>query len=400
MVETKYAEYLEQKKATCPCCEKTVRKQGDFSRQVDTRQGTSEIIRPYFYCQDCKYGFFPLDEVIGLSERQKQYDLQSLAAEFLAEMPFERASELFEKSTGVSFTDSRMHSLFASFAGQADLEDVVPSEEEIENRINQVKGQEKQRPILVVAADGAHVKLRPPGGRNHKRGAGEYKEAKGFRMYLLNGDEILQVASWHQKETAAELGADLKTVAERIPRDKVRVCLIADGDPNLWKAMKEAFPNAREILDYYHASKYIHDVAESYYANDSNKAMHWVESTMARLSLKGGASHVIGGLKRMQPQSEEVKEKIRKTINYLSNNKERLNYWGARVGGYPIGSGGIESANRFICHTRLKRSGAWWLVPNCNNMLKLRCAIVNGTFDDVFAKYVTREQAKRFAKNV
>jgi hypothetical protein len=32
-------------------------------------------------------------------------------------------------------------------------------------------------------------------------------------------------------------------------------------------------------------------------------------------------------------------------------------------------------------------------------MLKLRCAIVNGTFDDVFAKYVTREQAKRFAKN-
>ena len=120
---------------------------------------------------------------------------------------------------------------------------------------------------------------------------------------------------------------------------------------------------------------------------------------MARLSLKGGASHVIGGLKRMKPQSEEVKEKIRKTINYLSNNKERLNYWGARVGGYPIGSGGIESANRFICHTRLKRSGAWWLVPNCNNMLKLRCAIVNGTFDDVFAKYVTREQAKRFAKN-
>ncbi len=399
VVQTRYADYLEQKKAACPICERTVSKQGDFSRQVDTLQGTSEITRPYFYCRDCKHGFFPLDEAIGLSERRKQYDLQSLAAEFLAEMPFERASEVFEKSTGVSFTDSRMHSLFASFAGQADLEDVVPSEEEIENRINQVKGQEKQRPILVVAADGAHVKLRPPGGRSHKRGAGEYKEAKGFRMYLLNEGEILQVASWHQKETAAELGADLKTVAERIPRDKVRVCLIADGDPNLWKAMKEAFPNAREVLDYYHASQYIHDVAESYYANDSNKAMHWVESTMARLSLKGGASHVIGGLKRMKPQSEEVKEKIRKTINYLSNNKERLNYWGARVGGYPIGSGGIESANRFICHTRLKRSGAWWLVPNCNNMLKLRCAIVNGTFDDVFAKYVTREQAKRFAKN-
>ncbi len=399
VVQTKYADYLEQKKAVCPYCGQTVRKQGDFSRQVDTLQGTSEITRPYFYCRDCKYGFFPLDEAIGLSERQKQYDLQSLAAEFLAEMPFDRASELFEKTTGVSFTDSRMHSLFASFAGQAELEEVIPSREEIESRINQVRGRGKHRPVLVVATDGASVKIRPPGRREQKRGSGEYKIAKGFRLYLLNGDQILQVASWHQKETAEELGEDLKKTAERIPRDKVRVCLIADGDPNLWKVMKKAFPKAREVLDYYHVSEYIHGVAEAYYADDANKAMHWVESTMARLSLKGGVSHVIGGLKRMNPQSKDVKEQIRKTITYLSNNKNRLNYRGARVGGYPIGSGGIESANKFICHTRLKLSGAWWLVPNCNNMLKLRCSIVNGTFDDVFAKYVTREQAKRFAKN-
>lgn len=399
VVQTRYADYLEQKKAVCPCCERTVRKHGDFPRQVETLQGTSEITRPYFYCLDCKHGFFPLDEAIGLSERRKQYDLQSLAAEFMAEMPFERASELFEKTTGVSFADSRMHSLFASFADQVTLEDVLPSRTEIENRINQVRGQAKQRPILVVASDGANVKIRPSGKRDEQRGAGKYKEAKGFRFYLLNGDQILQVASWHQKETADQLADDLKKAAERVPRDKVRVCLIADGDPTLWKAMKEAFPGGREVLDYYHVREYIHAVAEAYYAEDADRAMHWVESTMARLSLKGGVSHVIGGLKRMKPQNEDVKEQIRRTINYLSNNKSRLNYRGARVGGYPIGSGGIESANKFICHTRLKLSGAWWLVPNCNNMLKLRCAIVNDTFDDVFAKYVTRKQAKRFAKN-
>ena len=69
------------------------------------------------------------------------------------------------------------------------------------------------------------------------------------------------------------------------------------------------------------------------------------------------------------------------------------------MGGYPIGSGGIESANKFICNTRLKRSGAWWLVSNCNNMLKLRCSIYNGTFDSVFAAYATRARAKRFLRN-
>ncbi len=133
--------------------------------------------------------------------------------------------------------------------------------------------------------------------------------------------------------------------------------------------------------------------------SERNASLKTVFQKTRNAPFQGGVSHVIGGLKRMQPQEPDVKEQIDKTITYLSNNKKRMNYRGARVGGYPIGSEGIESANKFICHTRLKRSGAWWLVPNCNNMLKLRCSIVNGTFDECFAKYVTREQAKMFAKN-
>jgi len=86
VVQTKYADYLEQEQAVCPCCGKKLSKQDDLSRSIDTLHGTTEICRPYFYCRTCKYGFFPLDEALGLSERQKQYDLQALAAEFIAEM--------------------------------------------------------------------------------------------------------------------------------------------------------------------------------------------------------------------------------------------------------------------------------------------------------------------------
>jgi hypothetical protein len=64
-----------------------------------------------------------------------------------------------------------------------------------------------------------------------------------------------------------------------------------------------------------------------------------------------------------------------------------------RRGGYPLGSGGIESANKFICHVRLKRSGAWWYIDCSNRMLALRCAKSNGTFDRVFARYQKRQMA-------
>ena len=120
---------------------------------------------------------------------------------------------------------------------------------------------------------------------------------------------------------------------------------------------------------------------------------------MARLCFNNGASRVIAGLKRMQPESEEAKEQIRKTINYLEKNKHRMHYRGDRIGGYPIGSGGIESANKFICHVRLKRSGAWWLKSNGNKMLALRCTMINKTFDQIFSGYATKEKAKRSLTN-
>jgi hypothetical protein len=399
-IQGQYARYLEQQKADCPYCGKTVSKNEDSSRTIETLLGSIELNRPYFHCRKCKQGFVPLDEALELSHRRKQDDLQQLALDFTADVSFERAQELFEKSTRVSFSDHRMHDLLATFVDEATVSEVIPPPEEIERRIDQVASSEPRRPVVVVATDGAHTKIRPPGGRHDKRGPGKYKEAKGFRIYMVANEHIVQLASWHQvTEEPKEITEALKLAANRIPKHKVRIGLLGDGAHWLWRTMTEAFPQGRQILDYYHCSEYIHKVAELQFADDPNKALHWVESTMARLFYKGGISHVIGGLKRMQPRDKDAKEQIQKTITYLTNNKGRTGYRGVKIGGYPIGSGGIESANRFICHTRLKRSGTWWLETNCNNMLKLRCSIVNGTFEVLFDKCAAKEKARRLVRN-
>jgi hypothetical protein len=68
-----------------------------------------------------------------------------------------------------------------------------------------------------------------------------------------------------------------------------------------------------------------------------------------------------------------------------------MTYSSCKVDGIPKGSGDIESANKFIHHTRLKRSGAWWLKPNANQMLAIRCATYNRTFNIVFDRHVAFE---------
>ncbi len=106
------------------------------------------------------------------------------------------------------------------------------------------------------------------------------------------------------------------------------------------------------------------------------------------------ADSVIAGLKRMKPANADAEEAISSLITYLENNKHRVGYIGYKEEGCPIGSGGIESSNKFICHTRIKRSGAWWLKENCNAMLRVRCAIYNGTFKQVLENY----KAAKFIK--
>lgn len=390
-----HLEHCRQEFCHCPDCGRLLRKKRVSSRRIETRQGSSLLARPYFYCPNCEKGFSPLDESLELASRRKQYDLQQLALEYLAEMPFERASELFEKTTGISFSDHRLHSLFAEFTDQMTIEDVIPSAEEIARRIDNLPA--SRRPILAVAADGAHMPTRPPGAKGEKRGPGEYREAKGFRIYAIGSDDIVQIASWHQIQNAEEFARDLNIAASRIPQDKVRICLLGDGASWVWRCMEEAFPGSRQILDYYHCMEHLHALAEAQYGDDPDRALSWVIGAIGHIYYNE-TGRVIGGLKRMKPKDNNVKEQIRKLIGYLKNNQHRTRYDGAKKGGYPIGSGGIESANKFICHVRLKRSGAWWLKSHGNGMLRLRCSLVNGTFNEAFARYVTRDQAKKYLR--
>ncbi len=118
----------------------------------------------------------------------------------------------------------------------------------------------------------------------------------------------------------------------------------------------------------------------------------------------GYYTDVLSDLGRMKAQTQDVQDKIDTFYNYLENHGEKMYYGPAKRGGYHIGSGAIESANKFISHVRLKRSGAWWYIPNANNILKIRCAKYNGTYDKVIEQYKRDDQEriknKKFRRNL
>ena len=202
--------------------------------------------------------------------------------------------------------------------------------------------------------------------------------------------------SWHQIQSDAQVGDALGQVKEAglIPEEKVRLCVIGDGAKWIWNQVKELFPTAVQILDYYHLSEHLYKVALAQFCDDPLKEREWVEATKARLFC-GFWDWVLLDLEGMEPRDREAAEEVRKLLGYLKENQGWVKYGSLRRKGYPIGSGGIESANKFISHVRLKRSGAWWYAERANVMLALRCAKYNGTFNRVFARYKHRAMKGR-----
>ena len=399
-IKKKYGRLLNQEYCNCPKCNKRIKVWNKKAkRTIESLGGCLDLYRPYFYCKDCKCGFYPLDEALGLAPSPKQYDIQDLEAWLSSELPFKTASEAYTRCTGDALSADHMFETANRVANHLDILDVCPSKDEIEQKIDELSKGKFRRPVMMLAIDGAHTPTRPqPSPWKGKRGKGEYKEDKGFRLYLLDKDRIIHLISWHQVQDEEQFVKGLSKIRDAglIPQDKVRLSIIGDGAPWIWNKPLEVFPKAKQVLDFYHCSEYIHAAANAQYGKGTKQARQWVEATFTRL-FHNDIDNVLHGMKIMQPVSSEAKEKISDAVRYLSDRKHQVNYGSAKRAGYHIGSGAIESANKFIGHVRLKRSGAWWYITNANNILKLRCAKYNGTYDNIIRKYIKEDRKSTYA---
>jgi hypothetical protein len=129
---------------------------------------------------------------------------------------------------------------------------------------------------MVLGIDGAYMPTRPdsaralqegPGRTRAKRARwrGQWRDAKGFRFYLLDGNRVVHLLSWYQVQTEAQLGEALREVknAGLTPAGHVRLCVVADGAEWIWKHVQALFPQAHQVLDYYHCAPHVHNIVKA-----------------------------------------------------------------------------------------------------------------------------------------
>ena len=126
--------------------------------------------------------------------------------------------------------------------------------------------------------------------------------------------------------------------------------------------------------------------ARRLYPNDQEKQKGWMKLHQKRLLDKGKIAKLVGVLRALKPPNPEVAEKIRTEADYFQRNAQRMRYPRFRRLHLFVGSGVIEAGCKTVVASRLKRSGMFWTVRGANAILALRCACLNGRFEDYWER--------------
>jgi hypothetical protein len=94
---------------------------------------------------------------------------------------------------------------------------------------------------------------------------------------------------------------------------------------------------------------------------------------------------VLRALKRMRPWKKAVRDVLTQLIGSVQRNRICLRDQEPWRHGLAVGSGAVEGACNHVIQRRFKRAGLRWKSPGFLNVLALRLARLNGTFQALWA---------------
>jgi hypothetical protein len=128
--------------------------------------------------------------------------------------------------------------------------------------------------------------------------------------------------------------------------------------------------------------QHLWELARRLYPNDEGKQRGWMKLHQKRPLDRGKIERLVGVLRAIPSRNPEVAEKLRTEADYFERTAERMRYPKFRRQHLFVGSGVIEAGCKTVVASRLKRSGMFWTVRGANAILALRCAYLNGRFED------------------
>jgi hypothetical protein len=176
-----------------------------------------------------------------------------------------------------------------------------------------------------------------------------------------------------------ELGLQLRAQAAQVGWDQAEQQIaLTDGGNGLEEFMHRNFPLAQCILDFYHASEHVANLARALHPQDEEAFGQLTGQWCHLMKHEGGAAllRMWEGLD-LTSHSAAVREVHREQTQYVRNNAHRMDYPTYLANGWQIGSGPVEAACKTVVGQRLKCSGMRWGDDGADALSHLRALFLS-----------------------
>ena len=353
---------------------------------VHTLFGPVVIKRRYLHHPKSGSGRSPLDLTLDIVEHHTPAVAKLICLASANSASFHEAGETLQAFTGLELEERSLHRL---------VNHLAPDLKEAQATLH-APDSAKPIPVLYIENDGTGVPGRAAelAGRRGKQadGSAKTREAKLGCVFTQtttdeNGDPIRDPDSTSYAGTMGdcrESGILLRTEANRRGLALARIVIfLGDGAAWVWENARLFFPNAIQILDFYHAVEHLGVLVRALYGDGSlgaSRQREWA-SELKRGDASGiivRATRLLEGLPDIDPERQET---ARREIAYFTTHAERTRYGYFREQGYFIGSGVIEAGCKSVIGRRLKQSGMFWSGTGAENILGLRCLVKGPHFN-------------------
>ena len=377
----------------CPHCGGTAQYQRKRAGKVLTAFGTVHYRRAYYLCSACHQGHAPLDEELGLRPNAMSAEVERLAALVAVQMPFEKGREVFETLTLVSLSDHSLDKAAQAYGAEIQGVEAAWYRQTLDAEAMLRRDREVPRPVrLYGTLDGGQVPTRGLKGEEQpwrELKVGAWFEAKGQPPRTPTDPWTIraQTITYYTDIAAADDFGQLlwATGGQRDAHRARELIFLGDGGRWIWDLVEQHFPNAVQIVDWFHACEYLPPVAKAAFS-DVQQQTAWIQQVRTDL-WQGRLDAVIAACAQLvSPQRDD--DPAQKAVTYFSNNRQRMDYPTYRANGYQIGSGTIESGVKQLATQRLKVPGARWNLLSARMVAKARAAFLSGQWDHLAAQRV------------
>ncbi|MBU8871456.1 MAG: ISKra4 family transposase [Gemmatimonadales bacterium] len=425
----------------CPSCGNTMRHKGLKPLTLATTLGHVQLRRPRYRCKRCKKDIYPHDQRIRFLSNGVSLVMGKVVCRMSADKPFARAAEDLQEDYGVRLCKQTVEHVAESAGKQINaiedrrretIQGLSPGErlsalpgatdtpgklavaccdgamihtgskpKYLKNKADK-PGWYEVRAASIAIGDPVHDGIEPRCNASEKPGPdspgpdspgpdspGPDSPGRGhhFRM------NVLRTRSFARFESVADVGMDMYLRACEVGFfDAPLQCFLSDGAAWLRNIAEEHFPDAIPILDWYHVTEYVCEVAALLFGQGTAQAKRWIESRKAELwaGRIGAALHAITHQRKKDDLTQQQRDALDRTTTYIDGNRDRMQYPRYRELGLPIGSGRAEGLRKTLVEGRCKQSGMRnWTPPGAEGILRLRAARHDGIFNQTWSQYFT-----------